>query len=303
MDLAVHKLEDGKMHMNLVLGAVSAISLGVSSLAAATPVVRSAGGDATPASITGARDQFRTDLGGGTVAGPNGSFGDLRREINWDGVPDNRSAPNNLPPNFFNSNSPRGAEFSTPGSGVQVSANSGLIPPVDVEFGNIDPSYSSTFGVFSAQRLFTGIGSNVVDVSFFLPGTSTPALVSGFGSVFTDVDLASSTKIEFFDASHASLGVYNVPVGTVGSESLSFLGVSFTEGPIISHVRITSGNAALGAGVIDGAPLGPDNVTDVVVMDDFIYAAPVPEPETYAMLLAGLGLIGAMSRRRKASMG
>ena len=93
-----------------------------------------------------------------------------------------------------------------------------------------------------------------------------------------------------------------MPAGTVGSESLSFLGVSFTEGPVISHVRITSGNAALGAGVIDGTPLGPDNVTDVVAMDDFLYAAPVPEPETYAMLLAGLGLIGAMSRRRKASM-
>jgi hypothetical protein len=27
--------------------------------------------------------------------------------------------------------------------------------------------------------------------------------------------------------------------------------------------------------------------------------APIPEPETYAMLLAGLGLIGFMARRRK----
>lgn len=76
-----------------------------------------------------------------------------------------------------------------------------------------------------------------MDVSFFLPGTTTPALVSGFGSVFTDVDLTSSTKIEFFDAANASLRVYAVPVGTVDSESLSFLGVSFTEGPIIPHVR------------------------------------------------------------------
>jgi hypothetical protein len=30
-----------------------------------------------------------------------------------------------------------------------------------------------------------------------------------------------------------------------------------------------------------------------------LMTAPIPEPETYAMLLAGLGLIGFMTRRRK----
>jgi hypothetical protein len=30
--------------------------------------------------------------------------------------------------------------------------------------------------------------------------------------------------------------------------------------------------------------------------------AAVPEPETYAMLLAGLGVIGAIARRRKAAV-
>ena len=53
------------MRKKLILVALSGVSLGLSSLAMATPVVRSAGGDSTPASITGAHDQFRVDLGGG----------------------------------------------------------------------------------------------------------------------------------------------------------------------------------------------------------------------------------------------
>jgi hypothetical protein len=34
-------------------------------------------------------------------------------------------------------------------------------------------------------------------------------------------------------------------------------------------------------------------------LESTVVAAPVPEPETYAMMLAGLGLLGVMTRRRK----
>ena len=236
------------------------------------------------AAVTPARDAFRNDLGGGTVAGANGSFGGLRREINWDGVPDALSAPNNLPANFFNVNSPRGVVFATPGTGFQVSANAGVVP---VEFGNVDPSYPSTFAAFSAQRLFTPLGSNVVDVLFFVSGTNTPATVAGFGSVFTDVDLAGTTTIEYFSAANTSLGLFPVPA-TVGSETLSFLGVVFDGGQRVARVRITNGNTALGAGVTDqnGA------LRDLVVMDDFLYSEPqaIPEPASMLMVTSGLAL-------------
>jgi hypothetical protein len=34
-----------------------------------------------------------------------------------------------------------------------------------------------------------------------------------------------------------------------------------------------------------------------------VLLAPVPEPETYMMLLLGLGAVGALSRRRARSLG
>ncbi len=203
---------------------------------------------------------FRTALG---PLNPNtaGSAGSGRREINWDGVPDALATPNNLPFNFFNVNSPRGTVFSTPGTAVQVSANSGV---TTTKFGNINATYPAQFTTLSAQRLFTAIGSNVLDVTFFVPGSTTPANVTGFGAAFTDVDVASTSSIQFFDSAGTSLGTYFVPAAPT---DLSFVGVIFSTASV-GRVRITSGNAALGPN--DSPP-----ATDVVVMDDFIYGEPV----------------------------
>ena len=250
----------------------------------AAPVIFSASGP-NPAGIQAGVDAFRTALG---TLNPNvaGSFASGRREINWDGVPDALSAPNRFPANFFKSSSPRGVVFSTPGSGFQVSANAGVAP---VRFDNINPTYSNTFQTFSAQRLFTSLGSNVMDVNFFVPGSGAAAFTTGFGAVFTDVDNANTTSIQFFDLLNNSLGTFFVPTANAG---LSFLGVQFNAGEKVSRVRITSGNAALGP---NDNPIG----TDVAVMDDFLYAEPqgVPESSSLMLLAAGLGLIGLIRRR------
>ena len=156
------------------------------------------------AAIQSAVDAYRTELG---TLNPNPvpavSFPSGRREINWDGVPDAFSAPNLLPADFFNVNSPRGVVFSTHGSGFQVSANAGVAP---IEFNNINPTYSGLFTTFSPQRLFTALKSKFVDVRFFVPGSSTPATTSGFGSVFTDVDRGRRTQIRYFDERNRPLG-------------------------------------------------------------------------------------------------
>ena len=215
-------------------------------------------------------------MGGGTTAAANGSFGGVRREINWDGVPASQASPNNLNANFFNTTSPRGVLFSTPGTGFRVSSATSDPSAAPVNFGDINAAYSATFQAFSPQRLFTAIGSNMLDVNFYVAGTTTAALTNGFGAIFSDVDLQGSTSLQFFDVNNLSLGTFNAGIGV-----FSFLGVSFGT-PSISRVRITSGNGALGAGINDGGQ------TDLVVMDDFIYGEPsptstVPEPSSFVL--------------------
>ena len=268
------------LRLAVLLGLVSSISVW------ALPVVtvfESAGANA--AAITPTRDAFRLAIGGGTVAGAAGSFGGLRREINWDGVPDAKADPNNLNADFFNVNSPRGVVFSTPGSGFLVSSNAGQ--PSPVLFG-----FPSDFQAFSAQRLFTAVNSNITDVRFFMPGTTTAATTSAFGLIFVDVEVAGLTKIDFFDQNDSLFFSRNALVA--GNQGFSFLGGTVSGGSI-GRVRITSGlNTIVSNGV-----LGNPN-DDVVVMDDFLYAEPtlvVPEPSGLA--LAGLGLTCALIFRRR----
>lgn len=249
----------------------------------AAPLVFSAAGP-NGAAIQSTVDAYRASLG---ALNPNvaGSFGTGRREVNWDGVPDALAAPNGLLGDFFNVNSPRGIVMTTPGSGFQVSANAGV---GTIEFGNINATNSGLFAPFSAQRLFTAIGSNIVDVQFFVPGSPTAALTNGFGVVFSDVNLPFTTMIEYFDAANLSLGSFFASNLPNSNESLTFLGVTFDLGKVVSRARITSGNQSLGPNETDQM--------DLVVMDDFIYGEPVaarqsvPEPSTLALLALAMAI-------------
>jgi hypothetical protein len=130
--------------------------------AKAGPIIFSGSGS-SPAGIQVTVDAFRADLG---TLNPNvaGSFGSGRRGINWDAVPDAFAAPNLLPANFFNVNSPRGVVFTTAGTGFQVSANAVNPTNTPVLFGNINSTYPGLFQIFSPQKLFTALGSDVLDV-------------------------------------------------------------------------------------------------------------------------------------------
>jgi len=242
----------------------------------------SVGGDSTPASIQTTVENFRNAIGGiNNLNVPSTTGG--RREINWDGGGAVVGAAGATPFNVFLDN--RGARVTTPGTGfLQTPVNDSLLTTSP----NGNSTYATTFVPFSPVRIFTPTGSNISDVFFFLPGTNgaVGATVRGFGAVFSDVDLANITQLQFFDQTNTQIfSGFVAPVTVPGG--LSFLGALGNAGEQIARVRITTGNTALGPNAIDGV-----GGVDVVVLDDFIFAEPVPEPAS--LTLSGLGMVGVL---------
>lgn len=265
--------------------------------AVAAPTLFSVGGDNTAASIQSTVDAFRAALGDPNNANDPGPLFSGRREINWDGGGNNSTTTAPITPfNVFLDT--RGAQFTTPGTGLTQappSADPVLFPPGGLAGLFNNPTYGTTFSTFSPLRLFAPVGSTITDGTFSIPGTggTQGATVSGFGAVFTDVDLADISSLQFFDLDGNSLGTFFVPEGGTPDGSLSFLGVTFTT-ERIARVRIVTGNTALGPNDADGI--------DVVALDDFLYAEPraaVPEPATLLLLAAVFGSLALVRKRKR----
>jgi hypothetical protein len=253
---AGNELAAGEMMMRrFLLGSIAVAALGGGCMVG--DGLDSLSAESNTAQVARQVDDFRAQLGEPNNGVTPGAFPSGRREINWDAVPAAVTNLDGFPAGFFNSNSPRGALLSTPGSGTRISDNN---------FADINASYADQFGTFSPFKTFAAIGSNQMDVTFRVPGTAEVATVTGFGAVFCDVDVTSSS-IEFFNLRGDLIAVASPKKG---KEGFSFAGQVF-DTAIIARVRLTLGDAPIGPNAFD---LKDGGNSDLVVVDDFLYGEP-----------------------------
>jgi len=144
------------------------------------------------------------------------------------------------------------------------------------DLGPVPPtaSFSSTIGgAFEEEWEFSltslsNVTAAALNVSFSILGNSTGS-ITGFTVLLDDVVLLGSSS--------------NTNVGP---------GVTLT-------TQVKAGFAQLSAGVHTLTVSGTGVTGGFATYSGYIQAVPVPEPETYAMLLAGLGVVGFLSRRRR----
>jgi len=210
-------------------------------------------------------DEFRQLLGSQLNTNPGVTGG--RREINWDGVPDQLlSTP--LPSNFFNA-----VEVGAPASRqrglIYTPDGGGSFEVSKTNFSEVNAAAAGQFGAFSGQQTFSNISSNLWDVGFEVAGQPIAASVKGFGIVFSDVDLPNNSFLEFFNGDK-NLGRFYVPAHD-GNSSFSFLGVYF-KNERVTKVKVSHGNGILNSGEKD---ISTGGAKDIVIMDDFLYDEPI----------------------------
>ncbi|MHA4844178.1 hypothetical protein ACX0G7_08440 [Flavitalea antarctica] len=211
-------------------------------------------------------DAFRQLLGPLNNGAANTSG---RREINWDAVPEAQLG-KPLPNDFFNPTGP--GALATRQRGLIYTSLAGSFVVSKSNFNEINTLASGSFKPFSGANTFANVSSTLWEVGFQVPGQTSRASVRGFGAVFSDVDSPNESYLEFFDDDR-SLGRFFIPVHDANS-SFSFLGVHFGADQkvtkvVVSHPGILSSNQA------DISNGGPE---DLIVLDDFLYSEPTPQP-------------------------
>lgn len=178
----------------------------------------------------------------------------------------------------------------TPTTFVAQSSNgAGLTPPTSQTF-NIGVSANSGYQL-SAVNLSEdgdyyklGSGAEVaVGGKLYLRDSESPLAPAVSSSIHATQPLTAVTSMANFETSNwtATAGVA-IPAGWGGADGI-VSGANVT----IQNILLANSTVAGSAAFIEKKFIGIDVVT-----------TPVPEPQTYAMFLAGLGLVGFLVRRK-----
>ncbi|WP_208023744.1 FxDxF family PEP-CTERM protein [Duganella aquatilis] len=118
------------------------------------------------------------------------------------------------------------------------------------------------------------------------------------GTGVTIDDTWTFTLLADSTASFLASQTFLVTGGAISNFSAVLLGNSFAPGSSTTTSQTLSWGGVLSAGTYSVHVTGL-TTADRTTYQGAVSALPVPEPETYAMLLGGLGLVGAIARRRQ----
>lgn len=161
-------------------------------------------------------------------------------------------------------------------------------PPVgtDCNLSTLSPTYVACSGSFSGN----------------LGDSLTAAQVTQVSNLFTAGGFAYDPAMIYAKSTIASNGVFSDDALDMSINFVNPVGGAFVIGlkqaTYYSFYLMNGGTT--GISTINFNTLGVTNAGNGAGLSHAVFIGTVPEPETYALMLAGLGLVGFMARRRKA---
>jgi hypothetical protein len=177
-----------------------------------------------------------------------------------------------------------------PDSGLTYGGTSFSSIPTNISLGTLSVLNATGVGYTAAKVTYTYLGKEAGFRNIFFAPTSSQQWqinVPGAPSVGDSVVKTTSTNGALDFAFEGDTGNFAINGGSWSP--------SASVGLIAENYSGSLGNFAYIIGYNDS--YAPHNDWDDMVIG--VNIAPIPEPETYAMLLAGLGLMGFVARRRK----
>jgi hypothetical protein len=183
-------------------------------------------------------------------------------------------------------------------------ANGGSAVPS--QLNGVSPAGYGIYGVFSATGTATAFGGGILANFSTLnltlwadPGQDTTlTFVGGVatrGGTLGDDGILATYTLQTGQA-HVFGGLANGDFDTILNMTRTSLGNSFFVAP---NPFYTLENFGGNTQTITGASLTESFTATATGAGTELFIAQVPEPETYALMLAGLGVIGWVARRRK----
>ena len=156
-----------------------------------------------------------------------------------------------------------------------------------------------------AASSFHGIAAADTDLGLLNPSASFSSTVTGafthiysFNFATPSIVAASATNVEITFGS-TSIGGIEDFAATLNGVNLNLSSFTSSAPPVSVTTQVLAGSTTLPAGMYQLIVSGSGVTGSSASYGGNIVATPVPEPETYAMLLAGLGVVALLVRRRR----